>query len=95
MHEVGLNSTFGLYITNKSTYNITSVQGKAFVQKYNITAVPTVLLSPGAADYVNLASDWTQMGTVEKDGWFVFRTVGKITGSNYTNLTTGKVVTAQ
>lgn len=64
---------FGLVPVNKTTYDINSTDGKALLEKYNITSVPTVLLSPEADAYVGLTQVWPQVGSIESDGWYVFR----------------------
>jgi hypothetical protein len=75
---------FGVYISNSLAYDIASTKGKELLQKYNITKVPTILLSPDAAVYDALNSIWNQVGTVEKDGWYVFRATEEM--GNYRDL---------
>lgn len=95
-----LTSNFGVKIVNETTYDVSSDQGKALINKYNITKVPTILISPEASAYLSLVKAWSAVsqgstipvGSIEPDGWFVFRDVGLM--ANYTDLTTGKVVTS-
>ena len=89
VHQGALRN-LGVYIENESTYDVASVEGASLVAKYNITGVPTILLSPEASAYVSIQSVWPSVGTVENDGWYVFRNPG-IVGS-YFNLTTGQIV---
>ncbi|MCX6768041.1 MAG: thioredoxin family protein [Candidatus Micrarchaeota archaeon] len=93
MHKT-IFEQMGLVITNESTVELNSSEGRALVQKYNITAAPTTLVSPDAAEYVVLAQVWPQVGTVEPDGWLVFRNMGAIKDAVYRDLATGKIVSA-
>ncbi len=84
---------FMINATSVTTYDVGSDKGKALAAKYNITKVPTVLLSPDAKLYANLVSVWAQVGSVESDGWFVFRATEQM--GAYLNLTSGDVVGQQ
>jgi len=64
---------FGVFIKSENTFDVNSTQGQTLVNQYNITKVPTMLLSPEASAYLTLKQVWVQVGTIEKDGWFVFR----------------------
>lgn len=64
---------FGVKSTNESTYDINSTMGIQLISQYNITKVPTILLSPGASFYSGLNQVWTTVGIVASDGWYVFR----------------------
>lgn len=85
----GVTSSFSLYISNKTTYDINSTEGKELIKRYNITQVPTIVISPDAADYETFAETWTKNGrdTVESDGWFVYRSHSAVEGLVYRNLT--------
>lgn len=94
LHEEGLMLTFGLIITNKTQYDVNSTKGKALLNKYNITAVPTIILSSDSQYYTSLKTTWLDMGnTVESDGWYVYRGMDKLSGLTYKNLITGKTTT--
>lgn len=64
---------FGLALDNEKTYDIASPEGKQFVQKYNITKAPVIVLSPDAQYYSSFKQAWERVGTIENDGWFVMR----------------------
>ncbi len=81
---------FGIVIKDEKTYDISSDEGSALVNKYNIINVPTVLLSPEANVYLTLQQIWTQVGTVEDDGWYVFTSTRQM--GPYKDLSTGEVV---
>ena len=92
IHYDTLKQSVGMYFSNRSTLDINSSEGAALVSKYNITQVPTFILSSDALSYPGLNESWTQMGSAEKDGWLVFRSVDKL-GVTYKDLVTGNVTT--
>lgn len=65
-------SNYGLQ-TNESYVSIHSIEGSTLLGKYNITKIPTFILSPDAVSNTNLMSVWLQVGTVESDGYLIFR----------------------
>jgi hypothetical protein len=65
------------------TIDISSAQGKALVAKYNITAVPTLLMDKEAAEYRNLQPGWNIVGTVEQDGTYVLRELQRLQVTYY------------
>ncbi len=81
---------FGLVIKNESIYDINSTIGREILNKYNITKVPTILLSSDARIYPNFINVWYQVGSIEKDGWLVFRAT-EIMGT-YKDVLAGKIV---
>ena len=71
-----LKSSFqslGIYIDDENYVDISSTQGKGFLSKYEITAVPTVILSKEIKDYELIKEALEQVGTFETDGKFIFR----------------------
>ncbi len=94
VHQQVLTQRFGIGIGAAQSIDSQSPAGKALIEKYTIARVPTVLISPEAAAYATLTSQWSQVGTIEKDGWYVFRTMEAI-GSTYKDLRTGTIVTPQ
>ncbi|MDD5317837.1 MAG: hypothetical protein PHF51_03855 [Candidatus ainarchaeum sp.] len=92
LHEEAIRS-FGMRVDSRTNVDVSSAEGRALVAKYNITAVPAILFSPEASAYYSLMQVWPSVGTVEPDGWLVFRdptTVGV-----YKNLTSGEIVRPQ
>lgn len=70
-----LRSTFlsiGIYMDKEKTLDITSQEGKSLLKKYNITAVPTIILSKEISDY-NVKDMLKSVGSFENDGKFIFR----------------------
>lgn len=89
VHYDGLRQQGGMVFTNRTTYAMNSTTGQQLIKKYNITAVPTIVLSPDALSYAGFGNYWGQIGSVESDGWLVLRSVGDF--GTYMNLTTGNV----
>lgn len=91
MHETVLKQ-MGVVVSNLSTVDISSAQGKALIAKYNITKVPTVLISPDGKYYDSLLGVWPQVGTTESDGWYVFRSMDAIQGAVYYDISLNKTM---
>jgi len=90
-HKVALKN-LGMTVSSERTVDISSAEGRKLLTQYQITAVPTLLLTGDLGEYAALAQVWPQVGTIEEDGTYVFRQV-KIMGT-YRDLATGKVVAA-
>ena len=60
--------------------------------RYKITKLPTILLSPDVAQYTNLQKIWNGVGTIEQDGWYVFREMQQLGGAVYKDLATNQTV---
>ncbi len=75
-YDVGINKLivqrFGVDVEEK-TVEAKSEEGKALIIRYNITKIPTFLLSENATLSDQLMQVWTQVGTIENDGVMVFR----------------------
>ena len=92
--------SFGMFFQKDEATDVSSTKGKFLLKKYGIELVPTVILSKDAGIYPSLAQAWSQVGTQEKDGVYVFRNVGllegffKETGATfaYENLTSGAML---
>jgi hypothetical protein len=76
----------GVAVNQTETHDISSAQGKTLLAKYGITKVPTILLSPEASVYVMLNQVWSQVGTVESDGWYVFREMSSLGEVKYSDV---------
>lgn len=66
---------FGINVKPEDIYeiDIASKEGKEYIKTYSINKVPIIILSPDAKYYNGLANAWNNVGSVEKDGWFVMR----------------------
>lgn len=91
MHENAVKAE-GVVVANYTTYDVSSPAGKALIAKYNITKVPTLLLSPEAGVYPELMNVWPNVGTVEGDGWLVFRNFDAISGTTYKDLENNTII---
>lgn len=80
----------GIVPSEDATYDISSFKGKDMVSKYNITQVPTIIISSDAVIYTGFSDVWKTVGTKELDGTFVFRAL-EVMGA-YKDLQTNKTV---
>lgn len=94
VHKNILTQGFGVGIRSEQTFNINTSSGKSLVDKYKITQIPTLLISPEVKEYTGIVQVWPQVGTTEPDGWFVFR---QVAGLNviYKDLASNQVVRPQ
>jgi len=90
-HKQVLGSGFGLPVQNIKVLSVGSGEGLMMRNKYNITMMPTFVLKGEVEAYESLLSIWSKVGTVEKDGAYVFREGVKQMGA-YKNMMTGLVV---
>jgi len=77
---------YGVKLGDERSLDIASQEGKRLVAKYKITQVPTVLLSPDADQYARLKNVWKNVGTIESDGWYLFRELKQLGDIKYKNL---------
>lgn len=80
-------ANFGVVIGNVTRWDVKTVQGRGLIEKYDVKQVPTVLLSPDAGLYDALTSIWTQVGSQEPDGAFVFRNMEALGNATAVNVT--------
>jgi len=83
----------GIAINAEYVVDVSDDEGSVLLQTYNITSVPAILLSPEANVYNQLTQVWSQVGTQEKDGTFVFRKNEALGNVIYRDLSTGRIVT--
>ena len=82
---------FALAITKETSVDISTKEGKELINNYNITSVPTVLLSKEASAYPSLISVWRNVGSVEKDGILIFRNLDLMQGK-YKDLSKNEII---
>ncbi len=92
MHKGILENNFAVEIASESYVDVSSSEGVRLVEDYNIVNIPTIILSGDVSAYTSLVNVWQQVGTVETDGTYIFRSMGVLSGSTYKNLSTGEVV---
>ncbi len=68
----------GIYISNEAHIDVSSDEGKGLLRLYNITAVPTVILSKEIFDYPNIEKVLGNFGSFDKENVFVFRNLGAL-----------------
>lgn len=73
-----LKDSFSLYVKEEKMVDASTTEGKNLIKKYNITMIPTVILSQDASAYPTLSTAWAQVGTSEADGTYVFRQIGQL-----------------
>ena len=66
---------FNMAFDKEEVLDISKTKGKFLVKKYNLSIIPTIILSKEANIYPGIAEAWAQVGTQELDGSFVFRKV--------------------
>ncbi len=76
---------------NKSVIDVSSEEGKAMIEAYEITAVPTILLRGDLESYGTLQEIWSSVGTIEDDGTYVLR-AGVQNMGTYKELPSGKII---
>lgn len=89
-HVQILQNGYGVVLESQKTVDISSAEGKELVKKYSITGVPTIIYY-GAEPYESLKQPWLTVGSIEKDGAYIFRDFTNWQGNAYKDLTTGKV----
>lgn len=65
--------SMGIYFDSETSIELNSDAGKALVKKYNLTFVPTIILSKEIKDYPQFRAVLSTAGTVESDGSFILR----------------------
>lgn len=84
--------SFAMLLDKEVTFDVSDANGKELVLKYNITQVPAIILSDEAAAYPS-SQALRQFFSVEKDGYYVFRTA-RVMGA-YKDLVANQVVKQQ
>lgn len=94
MHKEILTNpqSFAIKLDKQEMIDVSDEKGKELIDKYNITQVPTIILSDEIIVYPSIQA-LKQFYSVEKDGSYVFRTAS-VTGT-YKDLAANKVVQVQ
>ncbi len=91
LHRSILSINFGVFVDREVIIDVNSPLGKEFLNRYNITKIPTVIVSDDANVYPGLMQLWDGVGTIEEDGYMVFRNLTQL-NAIYKNLETGRLV---
>ncbi len=84
--------TFAIKLDKETTIDINDSAGKELAAKYNITKVPTVILSSEASVYP-ASQALKQFFSIEKDGSYIFRQPAAV--GAYKDLTTNQIIKGQ
>ncbi|MBN1644979.1 hypothetical protein JW851_03000 [Candidatus Woesearchaeota archaeon] len=91
-HKDVLEIAFGIYIANEEEIDISSEKGKELVEKYEITKIPTVLMTSEAKDYPSIQMMWEQLGIVGEDGTHIFTGFDMTKDIVYKDLETNQII---
>src|SRR5665811_2194818 len=89
-HEIILRQ-FGVPTQDQQVINSQLSDGKELIAKYKIKLVPTIILTGDVGAYPSLINVWSQVGTIEEDGAYIFREGVKQMGI-YKDLTTNEII---
>ncbi len=85
---------FGMKAASEKTVDRTDPEGLKLVKQYAITTTPTIILTGDMAAYEGFDGAWKNVGTVETDGAYVFRSGQTLMGTYYDVATKKPVVPA-
>ncbi len=86
----GALENLGMTPSVEKSVESSSAEGKQLIAKYSIAGVPTILLSGDLEEYKGFKQVWPEVGTVEKDGTYIFRAGLDLMGP-YQDVKTGVV----
>lgn len=76
----------------EKTLDKSSAEGWALIAKYKIKSIPAFVLTGEVGEYAGIAQVWPKVGTIEKDGAYVFREITQLGAVSYRDLITGKII---
>lgn len=82
----------GMKEAEEKIIDIVSEEGKKLIKDYKIRYAPTLILKGDLEVYENFQQIWPQVGTVEKDGAYIFREDGLKQMGAYKDIKSGKVI---
>ena len=81
---------FGIKFSSEKEIDISDNEADFLIKEYQIVLVPTLILSKDVGVYTSFNGIWDQVGTIEEDGTYVFRSV-EVMGT-HKNLETNKII---
>lgn len=95
IHRSILLQRFSIAVASEKNVSYDSTEGRALVARYNITSVPTVLISPEMGLYPGMEQLWLEglIGSKESDGWYIFRNMAAMGNVTFFNVTSNTTVT--
>lgn len=91
IHQSILLKQFGMSLAEIEEYDAASREGRELISLYEITQLPTIILSQEATRYPSLKEAWGKIGSIETDGSLVFRDV-QVLGMPYLDLQTQSII---
>lgn len=85
---------FGLQPVSENEIDYNSSLGQKLIAEYNISRIPTIILSGDVNAYDALSTVWKQIGTIEADGNRVFRNMKALGDVNFFDLIENKIIDA-
>ncbi|MBI5754874.1 hypothetical protein HZA41_01500 [Candidatus Peregrinibacteria bacterium] len=92
--HTSLLGRLGVVFSTTETLDANDEAGKALIEQYSLKKIPAVVLSGEVALYDRLTQVWSQVGTIESYGNYVFRS-DEVLGVPYYDLEKEKVVTPE
>lgn len=83
----------GINPATTTKLDVSDEQAQQLITKYNITKVPTIILSPAAKYYKIFTEHWQEVGTVASDGYYIYTAPEKI--GTYKDLSTNEIKAVQ
>ncbi len=80
---------YGVFIAEKRVLDLSSAEGAALAARYDIAAVPTIILEGEIGLYPSIASVWPSVGRIQ-DGAYIFTALEGM--GAYKELATGDVI---
>ena len=93
MHRAAL-SGLAMKSTGEKFVDRGDTEGRTLIARYKIESIPTIVITGDLAAYPRFQQVWPTVGTVEKDGAYIFR-IGQQYMGKYHDLKTGKVITPE
>lgn len=87
-----LTRGYGVGIRSERTVDINSSEGRGIVSQYKIIKAPTILMSPEVDQYVGIKNVWKSVGTVETNGWYIFREMQQLGNIVYKDLASNQII---
>jgi len=89
--HLNILASMSLPIADRQLLDVNDLEGKNLINEYQIKSIPTLILTGDLAAYVGLKNIWSQVGTIETDGTYVFRN-GVTQMGVYRDLVSNKII---
>ena len=90
--HLAILASFGLPTKQQKILDLALPEAQQLIKDYKIELVPTLILTGDLAVYQAFQKVWSQVGTTESDGHYIFRQ-GVSQMGTYRNLKTGQIIT--